>query len=469
MAINQKWNRDDWGSDVTPLYGQLLHRGLKVLIFSGDTDSVCSTIGTQNWLYDIPDIKVLSHWREWSIDPRESEWQTAGYITKFSGGLTFSTIRNAGHEVPMYRPAEAFHLFSEYLNGSALFASEGLDAIIPWSSETVYGSMASFINITVDLHCKSVKPVKFLDPDFRSSFSFLLRAIRHTLESQGLYPRAVMLQAIAEAPKIQIAVIKSSVKIIATVHAEFNIQYNRLSFAEESLPFPHQESVICPDDVSPVHGAICAARGTEFAPINEKISAKFMKASIGTTDQLLRLAALEVKEKVFAVLLTAEKNGVLMDNIQTAVDDAMLPTADGNSAEIPKDFLIKLEGINIFPGVNDIKVFAGQPAPFEEWDALYKRIPFLDIKTSFPTSEPGVFSNTDNPIFVVTPEVIVVALVTSVITLCAFFVGSVAWNRFFKKSSSRYSKLSSNAAGSYDSEEHGGEVELATSSLRLSY
>jgi hypothetical protein len=48
--------------------------------------------------------------------------QTAGYITEFDLGDTessfiFVTVHGAGHEVPAYRPLEAFSLFKSYFSG----------------------------------------------------------------------------------------------------------------------------------------------------------------------------------------------------------------------------------------------------------------------------------------------------------------------------------------------------------------
>ena len=47
----------------------------------------------------------------------------AGYATQYGGSshdLAFVTVKGAGHEVPMYKPAAAFTLFSSFLNGTAL-------------------------------------------------------------------------------------------------------------------------------------------------------------------------------------------------------------------------------------------------------------------------------------------------------------------------------------------------------------
>lgn len=96
--INLNWKTNDFASSSVPLYHKLVNQGIKVLIFSGDTDGICSTQSTQDWVFSIPNTTVKSRWAEWSIHEDDERWQTAGYLSKFSGGLSFSTIRNAGHE-----------------------------------------------------------------------------------------------------------------------------------------------------------------------------------------------------------------------------------------------------------------------------------------------------------------------------------------------------------------------------------
>lgn len=89
---------------------------LNILVYSGDDDSVCGTIGTQKWIYDLG-YPVNSLWKTWEVDG-----QIAGYVTKFNTPfsddlrLKFVTVHFAGHEVPTYKPKEAFVLFQNYLN-----------------------------------------------------------------------------------------------------------------------------------------------------------------------------------------------------------------------------------------------------------------------------------------------------------------------------------------------------------------
>ena len=45
--------------------------------------------------------------------------QVGGYVEEY-GGLTFSTVRNAGHMVPYTQPERAYHLFSHWIHGKEL-------------------------------------------------------------------------------------------------------------------------------------------------------------------------------------------------------------------------------------------------------------------------------------------------------------------------------------------------------------
>jgi len=108
LIYNYSW------SDVymEPYYQYLIDNSdIKILVFSGDDDSVCGTIGTQSWIYDLG-YDITQRWTSWLY-----EGQVAGYVEKFDG-FTFATVHGAGHEVPTYKPAQALKLFSAYLNSS---------------------------------------------------------------------------------------------------------------------------------------------------------------------------------------------------------------------------------------------------------------------------------------------------------------------------------------------------------------
>ena len=108
-------------------YNELLNsasdKDLRILVYSGDDDSVCGTVGTQKWIWDLGySVKMGEYWKVWEIDG-----QTAGYITQFdtpfseNPRLTFATVHFAGHEVPTYKPKESFYLFKAFLDNDYSF------------------------------------------------------------------------------------------------------------------------------------------------------------------------------------------------------------------------------------------------------------------------------------------------------------------------------------------------------------
>lgn len=118
-----EYNMTDVATPQIDLYKALLKEAsqkgmnLNMLVFSGDDDSICSTAGTQFWIYDVG-VRPKDMWKPWKV-----QGQTSGYVTKFDLGketdstFTFATVHGAGHEVPAYRPKEALHLFKKFLSG----------------------------------------------------------------------------------------------------------------------------------------------------------------------------------------------------------------------------------------------------------------------------------------------------------------------------------------------------------------
>jgi len=107
------YNMTDHLNDMSQYYHQLIdgdHK-LRILIFSGDADSVCGTAGTQKWLKHLGYPVVGEPWQRWEVDG-----QIAGYFTKYEG-LTFATVHNSGHEVPMYQPLFGLQLLLRWLGG----------------------------------------------------------------------------------------------------------------------------------------------------------------------------------------------------------------------------------------------------------------------------------------------------------------------------------------------------------------
>ncbi|GAQ88391.1 serine carboxypeptidase [Klebsormidium nitens] len=108
-----EYSRKDLLTSVLPVYRRLLKDGLRMLIFSGDVDAIVPVTGTRAWIGKLL-LEEVEPWRPWVLDS-----QVGGYVTKYKG-LTFSTVRDAGHMVPYTQPARALHLFKTFIQDGQL-------------------------------------------------------------------------------------------------------------------------------------------------------------------------------------------------------------------------------------------------------------------------------------------------------------------------------------------------------------
>jgi carboxypeptidase C (cathepsin A) len=97
------------------LYPKLITSGLRILIFSGDTDGAVPYNGSQKWISNLK-LPVKSAWRSWRADDANN---IAGYRTIYEG-LTFVTVKGTGHMVPQWKPKEAFYMLKRFLAGQDL-------------------------------------------------------------------------------------------------------------------------------------------------------------------------------------------------------------------------------------------------------------------------------------------------------------------------------------------------------------
>ncbi|GLD91682.1 hypothetical protein PINS_up000215 [Pythium insidiosum] len=94
------------GSVVTPLWKDLLAKGVKGVIYHGDVDMVCDFIGG-SWAVESLQLPLQAPRSIWTVTPEEGgDEQTAGFVEDY-GNLTFLTVKGAGHLVPMWKPLES--------------------------------------------------------------------------------------------------------------------------------------------------------------------------------------------------------------------------------------------------------------------------------------------------------------------------------------------------------------------------
>ncbi|KAF8022273.1 hypothetical protein BT93_G2426 [Corymbia citriodora subsp. variegata] len=106
-----------WGHSaptVLPLLQEVMSNGLRVWVYSGDTDGNVPVTSTQRSLSKM-NLRTKSPWCPWFL-----AGEVGGYVQVYEGDLTFVTVRGAGHQVPSYQPKRALSLISHFLAGSLL-------------------------------------------------------------------------------------------------------------------------------------------------------------------------------------------------------------------------------------------------------------------------------------------------------------------------------------------------------------
>ncbi|XXG51793.1 hypothetical protein AAC387_Pa03g0288 [Persea americana] len=117
-VVNLNWK--DSPRSVLNIYRELIQSGLRIWMFSGDTDAVIPVTSTR---YSIDALKLptVTPWHAWYHDGQ------VGGSTQVYKGLTFVTVRGAGHEVPLHKPKLALALIEAFLSGTPMPTLAGHD------------------------------------------------------------------------------------------------------------------------------------------------------------------------------------------------------------------------------------------------------------------------------------------------------------------------------------------------------
>lgn len=107
----------------------LLEEGVSVLVYSGRNDFLCNWHGNQAWV----DSLMWSRAGEWAAAPT-SRWRAgaasnAGTV-KQVGPLALITVNNAGHMVPMDKPAVALEMIRAFLSKAAYTRENGTVSVL---------------------------------------------------------------------------------------------------------------------------------------------------------------------------------------------------------------------------------------------------------------------------------------------------------------------------------------------------
>ncbi|XP_010475997.1 PREDICTED: serine carboxypeptidase-like 31 [Camelina sativa] len=108
MEIFNNWTGSK--PSVLPIYEKLIAGGLRIWVYSGDTDGRVPVLATRYSLSAL-ELPIKTAWRPWY-----HEKQVSGWLQEYEG-LTFATFRGAGHAVPCFKPSSSLAFFSAFLSG----------------------------------------------------------------------------------------------------------------------------------------------------------------------------------------------------------------------------------------------------------------------------------------------------------------------------------------------------------------
>ncbi|GLT48394.1 hypothetical protein SLA2020_220240 [Shorea laevis] len=120
MAFNAKPTKWDFCSSfawtdspmtILPIIQTLMSSGIRVWIYSGDTDSVVP-VTSSRYAINTYNLPIKTPWRAWNTSN-----EVGGYVEEYEG-LTFVTVRGSGHKVPSYQPERSLTMFSSFLQGT---------------------------------------------------------------------------------------------------------------------------------------------------------------------------------------------------------------------------------------------------------------------------------------------------------------------------------------------------------------
>ncbi|KAE8732501.1 Serine carboxypeptidase-like 31 [Hibiscus syriacus] len=110
MKLLNNWT--DSKPSVLPVYEKLIAAGIRIWVYSGDTDGRVPVLSTR-YCIDTLGLPITKAWRQWY-----HQKQVRGWFQEYKG-LTFATFRGAGHAVPCFKPSSSLAFFSAFLLGES--------------------------------------------------------------------------------------------------------------------------------------------------------------------------------------------------------------------------------------------------------------------------------------------------------------------------------------------------------------
>lgn len=118
--VNAKYHR---GQSLS-LYPKIIQSGIRILIYSGDTDSAVPFLGTQRWIQSL-NLQIIEPHHSWSASKIKGE--ISGYAQVYKG-LTLANIKGTGHIAPKTKRMEVYFMISKFLQDKSLTLSANMNA-----------------------------------------------------------------------------------------------------------------------------------------------------------------------------------------------------------------------------------------------------------------------------------------------------------------------------------------------------
>ncbi|XP_057785545.1 serine carboxypeptidase-like 45 [Salvia miltiorrhiza] len=113
-----QYNMQDLEIPTIPLLAALLNSSIRVLVYSGDQDSILPLTGTRTLVDGLAKELGLNTTEAYGV------WfeggQVGGWTQVYGDFLSFATIRGASHEAPFSQPERSLILFTSFVEGKPL-------------------------------------------------------------------------------------------------------------------------------------------------------------------------------------------------------------------------------------------------------------------------------------------------------------------------------------------------------------
>merc|ERR1712192_62963 len=99
--------------EMDDFYHTLLAKKIRILVYNGDLDLACNFLGDQ-WFVNRLQAPLKNAKRPWLVVDKQGQNQIAGFVKDFEG-ISYMTVKGAGHMVPTDKPHESLEMLKRFL------------------------------------------------------------------------------------------------------------------------------------------------------------------------------------------------------------------------------------------------------------------------------------------------------------------------------------------------------------------